>query len=298
MKPAHKLALLKISFVVVPILLIVGGLNLSSRSIHRNYTLASLGDSYYAIEEPYYNIYLQKEYEPIGRKYAQFLQNYYLAFLKEFQTSFSLAPYPQKISIKLLKTRQEFDAYVHGDQRVELPYSAGYYSPNQRSVVLYIEGQDVFKTLIHEHIHAIFDFSLNLHFDPNFSRCLSEGLACFFENAVTENKDGTYQFFDFKKKPDPFKIDLLKNAIQLDRFIPLEDLIASSDTHFVGVSNAFYYYQSELLVYYLWQTNREALFKWYQAELSPKSISIYDLRPIFLNLETFEAEWKQFIQKL
>ncbi|MEK7483951.1 MAG: hypothetical protein AABZ60_06440, partial [Planctomycetota bacterium] len=252
MKPAHKLLLLKIFFLLAPIVLVLGGLHLSSRSIHHQYTLSSLGKEYDLLEEPFYDIYVKKSDEALGKKYGQFLQSYYLEFLKQFQKDFSLSPYPQKISIHLLKTRQEFDDYVQGDQRIELPYSAGYYSPNKRSIVLYIEGQDVFQALIHEHIHAIFDFSLNLSFDPNFSRCLGEGLACFFENAISETQDDGYQFFDFEKKPDSFKVDLLQQAIHTNLWIPLEDLIASTDSHFTGQTNFFYYYQSELLVYYLW----------------------------------------------
>lgn len=297
MKVKHKIFLYKTLFVVAPILLLIGTLHLTSTKIRQSYTLSKMGSDYLLIEKTHYALYIKKEFEKEGNYYGDILQNYYLTFLKEYEKTFQLTPFPQKLTIKLFKTREEFENLVFEEQRRELPYSGGFYDPSKRTIVLYLGDPDIFKALIHEHIHAIFDFSLRQHSDPHFSRCFNEGIACFFENAFTFKKDGSVDPFDFKKIPEAHKIEILKQSIQQKTWVSLEELINASEHNFVSRQNYQYYYQSELLVYYLWNHKPDLFLQWYQLELDPRPIQGAWWRKL-CDLDQFEKEWKDFILKL
>jgi hypothetical protein len=287
---------LKVSLILGPILLVVGGLHFFGEGLGQRFTRFSMGKEYELISREHYNIYILRNRLSEGNLYADILQQYYNEFLKQFEKPFHLSPYQEKIDVLLFNTREEFQDSNVQTLRQELTYTAGHYVPNRRTITLYLNQPEAFQTLIHEHVHAILDFSLNQSIPPSFSRCINEGLACFFENAAFLDDKGNFELFTFDKPPSPAKVMLLKQSIQRGEWINLSTLVSSESQ---GVVNTLQFYsQSELLVYYLWHMKRDSLFKWFEIELGPRPMDYADFQVVFEDVEAFEKEWKEFILNL
>lgn len=301
LRASQKIVLIKMTLVLFPFILVLSILHFKGKALQSSVTLSQMGSNYVLIEKEQYHIYVEEKHRNEGEYLGELLQQFYSHFLQEFKDSFHLKNASSKIEIRLFGTRKEFDSYTLRYMFKSMKHNAAYYNPQERSIVLYFDAFENANTLFHELVHAIFDFSLKQQVEPEFSRCFSEGVACFFENTgfTPSHKNPPYSFqFTYGAPPHSLRKILLQQWIKKGSWIPLPDLIQAPSQAFSSAENHFYYYQSEFLVYYLWTQHREKFFQWYQVELEPRPMTFTDIHHLFPDLEAFEQSWKTFILQL
>jgi hypothetical protein len=211
LRASQKIVLIKMTLVLFPFILVLSILHFKGKALQSSVTLSQMGSNYVLIEKEQYHIYVEEKHRNEGEYLGELLQQFYSHFLQEFKDSFHLKNASSKIEIRLFGTRKEFDSYTLRYMFKSMKHNAAYYNPQERSIVLYFDAFENANTLFHELVHAIFDFSLKQQVEPEFSRCFSEGVACFFENTgfTPSHKNPPYSFQFTYGAPPPF---LAKNT--------------------------------------------------------------------------------------
>lgn len=281
----HKVVVLLIPFFIGFIFLRVFGEN-----IYRWRKLSTLGEDSIVETSRYYTIFSHKDlnYEHL----KTIIDDFTMAFYKEYRDKFKLKDFSKRVSIMLLKNDAELQKYAERQLQQDLTFNDGYYNPIKAEIAIVMRDNMVLnlKGLFHEITHAIFDQSAE---SPEWSYWLSEGLATYFAESKIEGKNAWLGGLDEEY------CKVVKNT---EYFIPLRKLLEANPTKFTSEENRYYYAESHILVYFLLEYNggkyRDKFYQYILEEKKPGASSPLKFEAIIGNIDEIEKEWIKFIKDL
>lgn len=294
MSSKRKLTIYKVAVLLIPFLIGFIFLRVFGENIYRWRKLSTLGEDSIVETSHYYTIFSHKD--PNYEHLKTIIDDFTMAFYKEYRDKFKLKDFSKRVSIMLLKNDAELQKYAERQLQQDLTFNDGYYNPIKAEIAIVMRDNMVvnLKGLFHEITHAIFDQSAEL---PEWSYWLSEGLATYFAESRIENS--TIELGRLNEEYHKVVKNLIKNP---EYFIPLGKLLEANPAKFTSEENTYYYAESHTLIYFLYEWNdgkyRDKLYQYILEEKKPGVSSPFKFEAIIGNINEIEKEWIKFIEDL
>jgi hypothetical protein len=257
-----KYGVLRFLVVAVPVVLVVGILNLVGPGVRTARLASHLPDGYEVLRDdlPDYVIYGRPGSETASRA-GEILSRFTRAVLDGYGEMFGLTPPDSRFLVVVFASHDDLAEYGRDHLGADFERNGGFYLPANRTLAVIDQGsfEDLIRALFHEGTHLLLDTWVRGE-GHDWSLWLNEGLATWFEESSIRGERVRLGGVGERTRTQ------LLGALAEGKWIPVPDLLAADPEDFRSEGNYLYYAGSCLLVDFLIRRERRAFAEYFAEE--------------------------------